>query len=138
MAEPKTTRNDASVEKFLNGIKDPERRRDSFTVLALMKRATRSEPRMWGSSIVGFGNYHYTYASGREGDWMLSGFSPRKQSLVVYVMSGLDRHDRLLKKLGKHKTGKSCLSINKLEDIDTSVLKALVEESVALVQRKRT
>jgi hypothetical protein len=130
MAELKTKMSDASVEAFLNGIDDEQKREDCFALLKLMKQATRAEPRMWGSSIVGFGTYHYEYASGREGDWMLAGFSPRKQNLTLYIMSGFEQYDALLKKLGKHSTGKSCLYIKKLQDVDMAVLKQLVEQSV--------
>lgn len=130
MAELKTKVNKASVDKFLHSIKEEKKRADSFTVLELMKQLTKAEPRMWGSSIVGFGSYHYKYASGREGDWFLTGFSPRKQNLTLYVMPGFDQYDSLLSKLGKFKTGKACLYINKLEDVDLPTLRALVTQSV--------
>jgi len=135
MAELKTKINDADVEAFLNGIEDEKRRKDSFAVLELMKKITKAEPKMWGASIVGFGNYRYKYQSGREGDWFLSGFSPRKQNLTLYVMSGFSRYDELLAKLGKHKTGKSCLHINKLEDVDLDVLAEMIETSVRNVNK---
>ena len=130
MAELKTKKNKASVTDFLNGIANEGRRRDCLNVLELMKEVTKSKPSMWGDSIVGFGSYHYKYASGREADWFLTGFSPRKQNLTVYLMSGFDRYGDLLKKLGKHKTSKSCLYINKLDDIDLPTLKKLVKSSV--------
>jgi hypothetical protein len=130
MAEPKTKSTDDSVLDFLNGIDDEKKRQDSFTILELMKQATGAEPKMWGSSIVGFGSYHYKYASGRVGDWFVTGFSPRKQDLTLYIMSGFDEYEALLSKLGKHKTGKACLYINKLQDIDISVLRELVKRSV--------
>ena len=130
MAELKTKQNDQDVEQFLNSVADDKKRQDSFTILELMKDVTGEEPRMWGDSIVGFGSYHYKGASGREGDWFLTGFSPRKQSLTLYIMSGFDQYDRLLSKLGKHTTGKACLYIKKLDDIDESVLKELVAQSV--------
>lgn len=136
MAELKTRVNQTSVTKFLKSIKDPDRRRDCLTVVDLMRKATGAEPRMWGSSIVGFGSYHYVYDSGREGDWFLTGFSPRKQNLTLYIMSGFRKHDSLLKKLGKHKTGKSCLYINRLEDIDVSILRTLVRESVKETRKR--
>ena len=117
MGEIKTKKNDASVEKFLDAVEHPKRREDGFTVLELMKKVTKEEPRMWGSSIIGFGSYHYRYASGQEGDWMLVGFSPRKASLSLYIMSGFEAYDDLLGQLGKFKTGKSCLYINKLEHL---------------------
>jgi len=130
MAELKTKLNDRSVEKFLNGIADDKKRQDCFTLLELMKQVTQAEPKMWGSSIVGFGSYHYKGASGREGDWLLTGFSPRKQNLTLYIMAGFEQYDALLKKLGKHSTGKSCLYIKRLEDIDLPTLRKLVRQSV--------
>lgn len=129
-AELKTKPNKASVEKFLNSIKDEKKREDSFEILKLMKQITKAEPEMWGSSIIGFGNYHYKYASGREGDWFLTGFSPRKQSLTLYLMTYLEKNKDILKKLGKYKTGKGCLYINKLEDVDMKVLKELITTSI--------
>lgn len=130
MAELKTKKNDASVEDFLNNVENEERRRASFVVLDLMKEVTNEEPKMWGDSIVGFGSYHYKYASGRGADWMLTGFSPRKQSLTLYIMSGFDAYDKLLDDLGKFTTGKSCLYIKKIEDVDLDVLRELVRQSV--------
>lgn len=130
MTELKTQKNDASVTAFLNSIEDEKKRQDSFTILALMKEVTGSDPVMWGTSIIGFGHYHYKYASGRENDWMLTGFSPRKQNLTLYIMSGFDQYGELLSKLGKHTTGKGCLYIKKLEHIDLDVLRELVKHSV--------
>jgi hypothetical protein len=130
VAELKTKPNDANVETFLNGIEDEKKRQDAFTILGLMKEVTGAEPKLWGSSIIGFGDSHYKYASGREGDWFLTGFSPRKQNLTLYIMGGLDHHAELLKALGKHKTGKGCLYINKLSDIDQATLRELVKRSV--------
>lgn len=130
MAENKTTPNDQDVEQFLNSIADERKRKDSFTILELMKQVTGIEPRMWGSSIVGFGSYHYKYESGREGDMILAGFSPRKQNLTLYNMGGFERYDDLLQKLGKHTSGKGCLYIKRLDDVDLSTLKSLIEESV--------
>jgi len=135
MAEPKTKMTEASVEAFINGIPDEKKRQDTFRVLELMKEVTGEEPRMWGESIVGLGSYRYRYASGREGDWMLVGFSPRKQNLTLYINSGFDRYQDLMSRLGKYKTGKSCLYIKKLEDIDLNVLKELVRESVDHMKR---
>jgi hypothetical protein len=135
MAELKTKQTDASVEAFLNGISDEKRRKDCWTVLDLMKKATKSEPKMWGSSIVGFGNYRYKYESGREGDWFIAGFSPRKQNLTLYLMAGVERFGGLLSKLGKHKTGKGCLYINTMEDIDVAVLKELIGKSVEVMTK---
>ncbi|HEV8483113.1 MAG TPA: DUF1801 domain-containing protein [Blastocatellia bacterium] len=130
MPELKTKANTASVEKFLNGIEDEQRRQDCFRVLQLMKAATKTEPAMWGASIVGFGRYRYKYESGTKGEWFLMGFSPRKQDLTLYIMSGLERYSALLKKLGKHKTGRACLYIKRLDDVDESTLKQLIERSL--------
>ena len=137
MAELKTQKNNASVVAFLGSIENEQRKKDCFTVMELMKKITNSEPSMWGTSIVGFGSYHYTYASGREGDWFLSGFSPRKQNLTLYIMSGFTRYDEILTRLGKFKTSKACLYIKKLDDIDTTVLKELIEASVAHLSKKK-
>jgi hypothetical protein len=130
MAELKTKPNDQSVEAFLNSVADEKKRRDCFTILELMQQVTGTEPEMWGSTIVGFGRYHYKYASGREGDWFLTGFSPRKQNLTLYIMAGFTEYEALLSKLGKHSTGKSCLYIKKIEDIDLEALRELVRQSV--------
>ncbi|HMS00021.1 MAG: DUF1801 domain-containing protein [Anaerolineales bacterium] len=126
----KTKVNKASVEKFLNAVKDEQARADCYEILKLMKQVTKEEPKMWGSSIVGFGSYHYKGKSGREGDWMLTGFSPRKQNLTLYLMGGFDEQKDLLKKLGKFKTSVGCLYIKKLDDVDKKVLKELVAASV--------
>jgi Domain of unknown function (DU1801) len=136
MAENKTTPNDQDVEQFLNSIADEQKRKDSFTLLELMKQATGMEPRMWGSSIVGFGSYHYTYESGREGDTILAGFSPRKQNLALYHMGSVEPSHDLFKQLGKHTTGKGCLYIKRLDDVDLPTLKRLIEESVKHVKQK--
>jgi hypothetical protein len=133
MSDLKTKKNEASVEGFLKSVENKKRREDSFVVLDLMREVTGEEPAMWGTSIVGFGNYHYKYASGREGDWMKVGFSPRKQRMTLYIMDGFGSYESLLKDLGKYKIGKSCLYINKLEDVDQEVLKELVKQSVASV-----
>ena len=130
MAELKTKRTDESVEAFLNRIPDEQKRKDAFTVMDIMRRATRAEPQMWGSSIVGFGTYRYKYASGREGDWLLTGFSPRKQNLTLYITSGFEQYEELLKSLGKFKTGKACLYINRLDDVHLPTLRKLIKQSV--------
>ena len=135
MAELKTKRTNASVEKFLSGFPE-ETRKDCHEILKMMEQATKAEPKMWGASIVGFGSYHYKYASGREGDWMLTGFSPRKQNLTLYIMPGFERHANLLKKLGRHSLGKSCLYIKRLSDVDKKVLKELVTESVKVMKKQ--
>ena len=131
MPERKTKSNPASVEKFLNGVADEQRRQDCFRVLQLMKAATQTEPAMWGTSIVGFGRHRYKYEAGTKGEWFLVGFSPRKSDLTLYIMSGLERYGELLAKLGKHKTGKACLYIKKLDDVDLSTLKKMIERSLA-------
>jgi uncharacterized protein DUF1801 len=130
MAELKTKVNNASVDKFLKSIKDEQTRADCFQIVEMMKKATQAEPKMWGTSIVGFGDYHYKYESGREGDWFVTGFSPRKQNLTLYVMGGFNGYDELVTKLGKHSMGKGCLYVKKLEDVDTRVLNKLITTSV--------
>jgi hypothetical protein len=129
MTELKTKANDASVEAFLNAIDNDTRREDAFAVLKMMQSVTRLPPCMWGPSIVGFGRYHYKYASGHEGDMCLIGFSPRAQALTIYIMPGFQRVAPLMKKLGRHKTGKGCLYIRSLRDVDTAVLKTLVTDA---------
>ncbi len=129
MAELKTKKNDADVETFLAGIDNARRREDCRAVVRLMADVTGEPPTMWGDSIVGFGSYHYKYATGREGDWMATGVSPRKQSLTVYIMTGFERHEALMKKLGRYTTGKSCLYIKRLEDVDADVLRELIRAS---------
>jgi hypothetical protein len=133
--EVKTKVNDASVEGFLNSVTDEQKREDCFEILKLMRQVTKEAPKMWGSSIVGFGSYHYKGASGREGDWLLTGFSPRKDNLTLYIMGGFELHKDLLKKLGKHKTSVGCLYIKKLDDVDKKVLKELVAESVKITKK---
>ena len=134
-AEVKTKVNDASVTEFLNSVAEEKKRADCFEILKMMKQVTKEEPRMWGASIVGFGSYHYKGKSGREGDWMLIGFSPRKQNLTLYLMHGFDVHKDLLNKLGKHKTSMGCLYVKKLDDVDKKVLKELVTESVKRMKK---
>lgn len=131
MAELKTKKTTASVEKFLNNVADEQRRKDCFRLVEIMKAETKAEPAMWGTTIVGFGRHQYKYESGRELEWFLVGFSPRKQDLTLYIMGGLERYPSLTKKLGKHKTGKSCLYIKKLEDVDLPTLEQLIKQSVA-------
>ena len=136
MAELKTKLNDASVVDFLNNVHDTKRREDCFVILELMKKITKAEPKMWGDSIIGFGSNKLKYASGRELDWFLTGFSPRKQNLTLYIMSGFDEYSELLKKLGKHKTSKACLYIKKIEDIDLKVLKEMISLSIKYASSK--
>ena len=135
MSDPKTKPTEQSVEAFLNSVADEQKRRDSFRLLELMAEATGLAPRMWGDSIVGFGQYHYRYASGREGDSPLAGFSPRKQALTIYVISGFDQYEGLMSSLGKYKTGKACLYVKKLADVDLAALKELVRLSAEHVAR---
>ena len=136
MAQLKTTQNEADVNAFLDAVENPRRRADARQVLDLIQRVTGEPPKMWGTSIVGFGSYHYRYASGREGDWPMVGFSPRKQNLVIYIMPGFSDYGELLGRLGKCRTGKSCLYINKLDDVDLTRLEELVRESVAEMKRR--
>lgn len=136
MSAAKTRATDSSVEAFLNAVPAAGRREDGLRLCALMAKVTRREPVLWGSSIVGFGSYHYVYESGREGDWMLTGFSPRKSHLVVYLMDGPGNHQALLDKLGPHKIGKSCLYLKRLDDVDEQVLKAMTRRSVANMRKR--
>jgi hypothetical protein len=137
MAELKTTETKKSVTAFLKALPGEGRRKDCSTLIGIMRRVTKAQPRMWGPSIVGFGKYHYVYDSGREGDWFLAGFSPRKQNLTIYVMSGFDDSAGFLAKLGKHKTAKSCLYVNSLSDIRLDVLERLIAHSVARLRKYR-
>ena len=130
MYELKTKETDASVEVFLDSIEDEQRREDCKAVAQLMQQVTKEKPKMWGSSIVGFGQYHYKYASGHEGDAALTGFSPRKQALTLYIMGGFDTYNDLMSKLGPYKIGKACLYVKRLADVDQKVLKELIKQSV--------
>ena len=136
MANLKTKQNNASVTAFLNSIEDRQKRADAKKVASMMRAATGSRAKMWGTAIVGFGSYHYKYASGREGDWMLVGFSPRKLNLTLYIMPGFKAFDAQLAKLGKHSTGKSCLYIKRLADVDENVLEKLIVDSVKHMRSK--
>ncbi len=129
MAENKTKKTKESVEDYINLVEHEGKRKDAFEILEMMKSITKEEPKLWGTSIVGFGDLHYKYASGREGDWFKVGFSPRKANISLYLMGcDISKAQNLLNKLGKHKTGKGCLYINKLADIDKSTLKDLIKE----------
>ena len=130
MAEMKTKPTDQSVAEFLNEVSDEERRADCFQVAKIMEEITGEKPKMWGPSIVGFGSYHYKYASGREGDWPVTGFSPRKKDLTLYLMMGFEKHRELMEKLGKHNASKSCLYINRLSDVHVPTLKKVIKVSV--------
>lgn len=130
MAEIKTVQNEASVTDFLDGVANEKRRTDSYKILNLMRKITGLEPKMWGDAIIGFGSQHYKYASGHEGDMPLTGFSPRKQALTLYIEYGFEGQEDLLDRLGKFKLGKVCLYINKLEDVDQVVLEELIARSL--------
>ena len=131
LVEIKTKPTAASVDDFINAIQDEQKRKDSFVILEMMKKATGEEPVLWSSSIIGFGNKRYkSPATGREVDWLKIGFSPRKANLSLYISVGITEHEAALKKLGKHKTGVGCLYINKLEDVDVKVLKEMIVASV--------
>ena len=137
MAELKTKPTKASVSAFLNAIEDEQKRKDSKQLAKLMQEVTGYKPVMWGSGIVGYGTFHYkSERSRQEGDWLITGFSPRVQNLTVYIIPGFDRYKTLMKKLGKCKTGGSCLYFKKLADIDQEVLKELVKESVEYMKKK--
>jgi len=139
MGTIKTTVNDASVEDFINAVPDEAKRKDGFTLLEIFKDITGEQPKMWGTSIIGFGQYHYKSEKSRqEGDWPLTGFSPRKQNLSLYLMHGFDKNKALLEKLGKHKTGMGCLYINHLSDVDMPTLKALIKKSYEDMKRENT
>lgn len=130
MSEIKTKVNDASVEDFINSVENEKRRQDGFVLLEMFTELTGQPAKMWGASIIGFGMYHYkSERSSQEGDWPLSGFSPRKQNLTLYIMNDFSNYTDLLQKLGKHKVSRGCLYINKLEDVDMDVLKQLVRKS---------
>jgi len=129
MAEPKTKPTAASVNDFIEKSAGAKKKLDAYALLEMMKSITKEEPVMWGPSIIGFGTYTQKYANGKEYKWPIAGFSPRKQNLVVYIMPGFEKYDDLMEKLGKYKTGKSCLYINKLEDIDVKVLKEIINSS---------
>jgi hypothetical protein len=129
MAENKTKPTRVSVTAFLNKIKDPQLRDDCLAINKMMQTVTKKKPVMWGSSIIGFGTYHYVYESGREGDFMVIGFSPRKQNISLYLMGGLHKVQDELSRLGKHKTGKGCLYIKSLGDVNKAVLKNIIEKS---------
>ena len=131
MAQLKTKRNQASVPDFIATVEDPVKRADCMALIELMEEVTQAAPAMWGDSIVGFGSYHYKYASGREGGWFLVGFSPRKRNLTLYLMGGLQELQPILDRLNKHSCGKGCLYLKRLSDHDPAVLRELVEASVA-------
>lgn len=131
MPEPKTRKTNADVQAFIDDIPDYEQRQDALRLVEMMSRITGQPPAMWGTTIVGFDSYHYRYASGREGDMCLVGFSPRKRATTVYLMTGFEEYGQLLERLGKHSTGKACLYLKRLNDIDITVLEELLQRAVA-------
>ena len=131
MTQNKTVQTGASVDDFIASIEHPTRRQDARALVDLFSKTTEFSPKMWGDSIVGFGQYHYRYASGREGDFLATGFSPRKSNLSIYIMPGYGDFSEILNDLGKHKLGKSCLYVNKLADIDLDVLHKLIVAGIA-------
>lgn len=135
MAELKTKKTDASVDDFLTGILNEQVRKDCFEIVVIMKQVTQDEPKMWGTSIIGFGSIRLKYASGRELDWMAIGFSPRKQNISLYIPGNLASYTALLEKLGKYKTGVGCLYIKTLRDVDTGVLTELIRQSVQVATK---
>lgn len=138
MAENKTVPTGLSVDEYINAVEQPQRKEDCKALLALMRKATGRDPIMWGTSIVGFGAYHYKYASGREGTMPCIGFSNRKQALTIYIMNGFNRYSELLQKLGPHKKGKSCLYLKRLSDINLEVLEELIAQSLLAVEERYT
>jgi hypothetical protein len=137
MSEPKTKVNDASVTEFIAAVPDETQRKDSLVLLDLFSKVTGEKPKMWGASIVGFGLYHYkSERSTQEGDWLITGFSPRKQNLTLYFMLGFDAYTDLLGELGKHKTSKGCLYIHKLADVDLGILEELISQSYAAMKKQ--
>jgi hypothetical protein len=136
MAANKTKPTKVSVAAFIDAVADRTRRADAQALVKLMESASGEKPKMWGASIIGFGSYHYTYDSGRQGDMPLVGFSPRKAATVLYIMTGLGQSEALLAKLGKHTTGKGCLYVKNLADVDQKVLEALVVKSVAALRAR--
>lgn len=132
--EIKTKKNDASVADFVSAVEPAAKRNDCRVLIGLMREITGEDAAMWGGSIIGFGEYRYTYPTGHRGESFLTGFSPRKRNISIYVMAGFDRSDTLMERLGKHKTGKACLYVSSLADIDTDILRQLVSESVSAVR----
>ena len=134
--ENKTQPTQASPVAVLEALDDEKKKEDSFTLLKLIEEQTGYEPVMWGDSIIGYGKYHYKYQSGRTGEFMITGFAPRKRNLTIYIMPGFDQYDSLMQELGKFKTGRSCLYVNKLADIDLEVLRTLISKSVDYMRQK--
>ena len=137
MAELKTKATKVSVKDFIQSVPDEQKKKDSLVLIDMMTKITKEKPKMWGPSIIGFGSYHYKYESGHEGDMCITGFSPRKAAISVYILMGFNKSPELLEKLGKFKTGKSCLYVKKLEDIDVKVLENLIKDSVKYIKNKK-
>lgn len=137
MAELKTKATNVNVKDFLKSVPDEQKRKDSLVLLDMMSKITKQKPKMWGPSIIGFGSYHYKYESGHEGDMCIAGFSPRKAAISVYILMGFNKSPELLEKLGKFKTGKSCLYVKKLADVDLNVLEKLIAESYKYIKNKK-
>lgn len=136
MSSNKTVETDASVENFISAVDNEQKRKDSWDLIALMSKITDAPPKMWGKSLIGFGQYHYKYASGREGDFFLTGFSPRKTALTIYIMPGFSTYEARMAKLGPHKTGKSCLYLKNLKVVDRDVLEEIVRDSVSVMRER--
>ena len=136
MSGNKTVENDSSVENFINSIDNQQKRRDSWDLIAMMQEITGCQPKMWGTSLVGFGSYHYKYDSGREGDMLVTGFSPRKTAMTLYVMPGFEEFEEQLAKLGPYKTGKSCLYLKNLAVVDREVLKEIISTSIDIMKSR--
>jgi hypothetical protein len=136
MAELKTRKNNASVAGFLARVDDPQKKSDCKAIAKMMREATGKRAKMWGTSIVGFDSYDYVYDTGNSGTWPITGFSPRAQNISIYIMPGFSKYKSLLDKLGKHKTGKSCLYIKRLADVDEEILRKLIRESVREMRRR--
>lgn len=136
MASLKSQPYERNIPQFLATVADEQKREDCFTLLDLMKKATGEPPQYWHNNMVGFGQYHYRYASGHEGNWFLTGFSPRKKNLTIYIMSGFEHYQELMERLGTYKTGTSCLYVNRLNDIDLKVLETVVKKSVIYLRDK--
>ena len=136
MADLKTKQTDESVTKFLNKVEDETKRKDCFEIIEMMSEVTKQPAKMWGTAIIGFGSYHYKYESGHEGDMCIIGFSPRKQNITLYVKVAAEETNKLLEKLGKHKTGKGCLYINKLSDVNIDVLKKIIKTAFEYTKAK--
>lgn len=136
MAELKTKPNEQSVDAFLTGIAPEWKQEDAKSLLQLMHQITKDKPTMWGDSMVGFGNYHYKYKSGREGNWFITGFSPRKQNLTIYLMGGFDGLEDLLEQLGKYKRSSGCLYVKRLSDINLKVLEKMIHHSIQTIKTR--